>query len=125
MNPTPAVDCKRGAPMGRGWPHLDADLARTVIRMYATHLPQSEVEHQHLKAAEAVLNPTESPKVSLRRVRLDSGGYDNGGAYWGIGKPLYWAGSDCGTVTMYFRATDRHNAKEQVREKHPKARFYR
>lgn len=28
-------------------------------------------------------------KVYTKRVRLDSGGYDQGGAYWGLGSPLY------------------------------------
>lgn len=26
----------------------------------------------------------------LRKIRINSGGYDDGGAYWGIGQPLYW-----------------------------------
>jgi hypothetical protein len=39
----------------------------------------------------------------LRRVTLDSGGYDQGGAYWGIGKPLYYFESACGNTTGYFR----------------------
>jgi hypothetical protein len=26
----------------------------------------------------------------LRRIRINSGGYDDGGAYWGLGAPLYW-----------------------------------
>lgn len=92
-------------------------------------------------------------RFSLRRVRLDSGGYDAGGAYWGIGAPLYWAGSDDGAAEMFFRldpATrrqvvaaephdelyrrhhgrlsqwlDRETAKAQVREEYPAARFYR
>lgn len=29
--------------------------------------------------------------IRLFRVRLDSGGYDDGGAYWGLGAPLYCA----------------------------------
>ena len=30
-------------------------------------------------------------KFYLRRVPLNSGGYDSGGAYWGLGSPLYYA----------------------------------
>lgn len=26
----------------------------------------------------------------LRRIRINNGGYDDGGAYWGLGIPLYW-----------------------------------
>jgi hypothetical protein len=33
--------------------------------------------------------PTDNTRVFRRRVYLDSGGYDKGGAYWGIGNPLY------------------------------------
>jgi hypothetical protein len=29
--------------------------------------------------------------IRLFRVRINRGGYDNGGAYWGLGKPLYCA----------------------------------
>ena len=33
-------------------------------------------------------------KLHLQRVRLDSGGYDPGGAYWGHGAPLFVAWGD-------------------------------
>jgi len=64
-------------------------------------------------------------KVSLRRIRLNGGGYDRGGAYWGAGVPLWWAGSDCGLVDLYFRAADRIAAKAHVRQQFPGAAFYR
>ena len=35
--------------------------------------------------------PNKAGLVRLFRVDLDSGGYDNGGAYWGIGPPLWCA----------------------------------
>ena len=39
----------------------------------------------------------EPRSVSLFRVKLDSGGYDDGGAYWGLGPPsLYCAVDDEG-----------------------------
>lgn len=67
-----------------------------------------------------------SGKVTLRRVRLDSGGYDETGAYWGIGEPLYWAAADSGVeYDETFRAGDRAEAKAYVRETLPCARFYR
>lgn len=66
-------------------------------------------------------------KVSVRRVRLDYAGYDSGGAYWGIGLPLYYAeGSEGGYV--YLRALTRNAAKRDlVSGGHfsPSARFYR
>jgi len=45
----------------------------------------------------------EIPKVTTRRIYLDSGGYDIGGAYWGIGEPLYVTYSKCGRIITYFR----------------------
>lgn len=64
-------------------------------------------------------------RISLRRERLDSGGYDSSGSYWGIGSPLYWAADDSGAYEEWFRASDREAAKEHVRETYPAARFYR
>lgn len=61
----------------------------------------------------------------LRRVRLDQGGYDPGGAYWGIGSPLFEAWDDGGEAYMTFRTGDREAAKEAVRGTYPNARFYR
>ena len=54
-------------------------------------------------------------KLHLRRVPLDSGGYDPGGAYWGTGTPLWCAwgwleDGDC--LECYTRAATRHAAKE-------------
>lgn len=74
-------------------------------------------------------------KVRLYRVSLDSGGYDNGGAYWGNGRgvpPLYRAvgeatDSDGSTVEVehYWRAWNRNDAKCLVLCAYPNARFYR
>jgi hypothetical protein len=53
---------------------------------------------------------TQDPRfVRLFRVRLDSGGYDDGGAYWGIGEPLYCAIDDDGN-RQFTRATHREKA---------------
>lgn len=64
----------------------------------------------------------------LQRVRVNSQGYDAGGAYWGIatrGGPghLYIAFSD--TFTMHLRAWDRDKAKREVLALHPRAKFKR
>lgn len=64
-------------------------------------------------------------RFSLQRVRLTNGGYDAGGAYWGLGPPLYWASSACGEVERFFRATDHAAAKAEVRRMHPGCKFYR
>lgn len=44
--------------------------------------------------------------VRIFRVRINSGGYDDGGAYWGIGEPLYCAIDDDGN-RKFIRAASR------------------
>lgn len=63
-------------------------------------------------------------KCSLRQVKLDRGGYDSGGAYWGTGETL-WRAQDENGREMFFRATDRIAAKAHVLSKHHGVRFYR
>ena len=48
----------------------------------------------------------------LRKIRLDSGGYDPSGAYWGHGGELYEAWDDGGEAYMTFRSypSDRSEA---------------
>ena len=67
----------------------------------------------------------ENPKIRLQRIRLDSGGYDSGGAYWGHGQPIWWAWSDNDEMNITLRAPSRESAKAKVREEIPGARFYR
>lgn len=50
--------------------------------------------------------PTAAHTVRLFRVRLDAGGYDDGGAYWGIGAPL-WCATDGGDYREFTRAQSR------------------
>lgn len=45
-------------------------------------------------------------KVRLFTIRLDSGGYDKGGAYWGHGAPMYCA-TDGASYVAYTRANSR------------------
>lgn len=70
-------------------------------------------------------NDTFASKIRLRRVRLDSGGYDQGGAYWGGGTPLYYYYQDQGDVDGYLRARDREHAKTLIRMTYPSVWFYR
>lgn len=52
----------------------------------------------------------------LRKVRLDTGGYNCDGTYWGQGQRLYmWTPREGIDSWHYLRATDREAAKEQVR----------
>lgn len=51
-------------------------------------------------------------KIRVFRVRLDSGGYDDGGAYWGFGQSLYCA-TDGGDYRQFTRANGRLSAIAQ------------
>lgn len=66
-----------------------------------------------------------SGKLYLRRIRLDSGGYDVNGTYFGHGGPLFWCASDDTTIDFMLRASDRKDAKRKVLETYPHARFFR
>jgi hypothetical protein len=55
-------------------------------------------------------------KFNLRRIRLNRGGYDAYGAYYGLGHPLYEAVADIDNehVQIQFRAPDRRAAKAKL-----------
>jgi hypothetical protein len=63
-------------------------------------------------------------KIYLHRVPLDSGGYDQGGAYWGHGEPLFEA-MDQDSNGFILRAGSRARAKAIILEDWPEATFYR
>ena len=63
-------------------------------------------------------------KIYLRRVPINSGGYDTGGAYWGLGAPL-WEAQDQDGSGRIFRARDRAAAKADILADFPEAKFYR
>ncbi len=90
-------DARRGAAMGRGsWYERDAE--------------------------------TFEGRIYLRRVRLtDLGDYDICGTYWGAGQPLYWAANHDTDehIDFVIRADDRADAKRQVLDHYPGARFWR
>lgn len=102
INPTPDVSSKYGAPMGRRSDTLSG-------------LIVSEADS----------------RFTLRRIPINSGGYDSGGAYWGLGQPLfYWAvtiteGDTVDECSGFMRAASREAAKAKIVDLHPKARFYR
>ena len=76
------------------------------------------------RAHNPLRDPSLDPKrLYLRRLYLDSGGYDEGGAYWGHSQPLYWATDGAG-VDVFRRAPNRVTAKRLLLEKFPTARFY-
>lgn len=66
-------------------------------------------------------------RCTLVQIPLDSGGYDQGGAYWGHsrGERLYGFIGPISDIVAYVRAKDREAAKAAVREIHPHALFHR
>lgn len=64
-------------------------------------------------------------KLGLRKVRLDMGGYDCNGTYFGIGSPLYWYADEDGEIDGMLRAIDREHARAQVLEEYPNAKVRR
>lgn len=67
---------------------------------------------------------TDAGRLYLHRVPLDAGGYDKGGAYWGLGAPLWYVEDQNGN-SQFLRARDRAAAKVAILEDWPGARFYR
>lgn len=61
----------------------------------------------------------------LVRIYLDAGGYDNGGAYWGHGEPLYYYEGPLTDLNGFVRGHTREAAKAEVRRMQPHAQFFR
>lgn len=66
-----------------------------------------------------------SGRLTLRRIRLNQGGYDCNGTYFGAGMSLYWYADEEGTIDGMLRATDRANARAKVLAKYPNAKVRR
>ena len=70
--------------------------------------------------------PDEQDKFYLVRVRLNSGGYDSGGAYWGHSLPLYRFETTDRQSDGYLRARSRNDAKTILRNEFGETiRFFR
>ena len=66
-------------------------------------------------------------KLTIRKVRLDRGGYDSDGRYFGIGAPLFIVSNEKDEETddikeVYIRASDKEAAKKYVKEHNPSYR---
>lgn len=66
-------------------------------------------------------------KLQMQKLRLDSGGYDQWGAYWGRGpfSNIYCAWNGEEGCRVFVRAFTRQEAKTNVCISLPNARFYR
>lgn len=104
FNPTPPVNAQYGAPMGRRANDTFTDKRGQTFKL--------------------IVNEDAKP-FRLVRCPLDRGGYDSGGAYWGLGEPLYYYEGPLGDINGYVRGVTREKAKEAVRGIHPKAKFYK
>lgn len=104
LNPTPEVRSRYGAPMGRPTRDTFTD--------------------KQGKTYKLTVAPDARP-FNLVRVRLNQGGYDAGGAYWGNDEPLYYFEGPLSDISGYVRGWTREAAKKAVRAMHPHARFYR
>lgn len=60
---------------------------------------------------------------TLKRIPLDSGGYDPNGTYFGTGEPLYWLASEDGTVDIVFRAINGMAARHHAEKLYPRAKL--
>lgn len=64
-------------------------------------------------------------KLSVSRIRLNGGGYDRRGRYWGAGEPLFHVVSDYDSVNTEIRAADRNAAVATMAKWKPGATFHR
>jgi hypothetical protein len=75
-----------------------------------------------------VTEPDANIKFHLVRLHWGcDGAYDQGGAYWGCGDPIYhaWGMGEHEEQEMFIRAASRIQARCEVRQVFPNCRFYR
>ncbi len=62
--------------------------------------------------------------VEICSIRIDSQGYDSGGAYWGLGDPLFHAQESEGDdLDLFFRAKGRKAAEAAILKDRPNAKI--
>lgn len=67
---------------------------------------------------------TYAGRLYVRRIRLNDGGYDANGTYFGHGDPLWWVVSPDYTIDRVYREKNRLELVEQLAADYPWARFY-
>jgi hypothetical protein len=93
-------------------------LFTTVNSKYGAPMGRSDV-------TELQGHDTDAPlRFRLERCRWVDGAYDQGGAYWGMGEPVYLAvhETDDAYVRRSYRARSRSHAIGQLRGEFPNAR---
>ena len=53
-------------------------------------------------------------KISAEHIRINAGGYDSRGRYWGTGTKLYRVTDEDGHLDVHVRAPDAKTAKERA-----------
>jgi hypothetical protein len=61
-------------------------------------------------------------KLALIRIKINRGGYDPQGTYFGVGEPLFNLSDEDGTIDRTFRARDRKAAVAMARGMYPRAK---
>jgi len=76
---------------------------------------------------DTITEPDYPVKFHLRKLRFVDQCYDQGGAYWGMGNPIYHAWGDGAEheQEVFVRAASRIEARCQIRAAFPNAKFYR
>lgn len=96
---------------------------------YGRHDPKGWCGNPKLGAAlgrPTVRGPVEyAGRLTLRRTRLNNGGYDRNGTYFGTGDPLYWYADDDGEIDGMIRAKNRADARTAVLALYPNAKVKR
>lgn len=54
--------------------------------------------------------------IEVVRIRLNKGGYDSSGRYFGVGEPLYWWQEEFGDLAAHVRAKNAAEAREKALE---------
>ena len=69
----------------------------------------------------------DNPEATLYlfKVNMVDGDYDDGGAYWGGGEPLYCARDDDGKVQLFYRASCRTEAAHLLHEDYPDIKLFK
>ena len=99
--------------------NINSQLAREIAyKQYGAHMGRYQDLPEH----------GEVTKLYLQQVTIDRGGYDRGGAYWGLGPRLYCAHGYTAAgdqVRIYARGKDRDHAKQNLRDCFDNITFYK
>lgn len=69
-------------------------------------------------------DPAYDGRLYIRRVHLDSGGYDRNGTYFGHGAPLYWVSSPDSDIDFMERGFSRNHVAAKVASRYPNAKIH-